>query len=166
VVNIYTGGTFDLFHEGHLELLEACKRLSGAFGKVIVAVNTDEFIERFKGRKPVQSTAERIKMLKACKYVDYVIENFGEEDSTKTIDSVKDIKVEMGLNGGFVNEDLWPVLGPVDVVAIGTDWAGRDYYGQMGFTKQWLDERNIILVYIDRRTGQSTTNLKQILKDY
>jgi cytidyltransferase-like protein len=161
---VYTGGTFDLFHEGHLELLEACRRMSGAFGTVVVALNTDEFIERFKHRRPVQSFAERKKMLESCKYVDYVIENFGEEDSTKTIESVKDIKVHMPHH--FVGDKEWPRLPPVDIVAIGSDWAGRDYYGQMGFTKEWLDEHNIILVYVDRRTGQSTTNLKKIIKDY
>lgn len=141
---MYTGGTFDLFHEGHLELLEACRRMAGN-GLVIVAVNTDEFIARFKHRPPVQNTRERIAMLKACRYVDMVVPNVGEEDSKVTIELCET---------------------PIDIVAIGSDWAGRDYYGQMGFTKEWLDERNIVLVYVDRRTGQSTTNLKQKLKDY
>ena len=153
MANVYTGGTFDLFHEGHLELLEACRRMAGD-GKVIVAVNTDEFIERFKHRKPVQSFRERKLMLEACKYVDAVIPNIGEEDSTITIDGWRNNFKEFGI----VNE--------IDIVAIGSDWAGRDYYGQMGFTKEWLDERNIVLVYVDRRTGQSTTNLKNTLKEY
>jgi glycerol-3-phosphate cytidylyltransferase len=144
---VYTGGTFDLFHEGHVELLEACKRIAGTDGKVIVCVNTDEFIARFKGNPPVQSLRERQRVLKSCKYVDFVITNYGEEDSTKNID-------EWNADGRDV----------IDIVAIGSDWAGRDYYGQMGFTKEWLDERNIILIYIDRRTGQSTTNIKEILK--
>lgn len=150
MANVYTGGTFDLFHEGHLELLEACHRIAGKDGRVIVAVNTDEFIERFKGRKPVQSTRERVKMLQSCKYVDFVWENFGEENSTKTIDAWN---------------EHFDGLADIDIVAIGSDWAGRDYYGQMGFTKEWLDERNIILIYVDRRTGQSTTKLKKTIKE-
>ena len=164
MANVYTGGTFDLFHEGHIELLEACRRMAGS-GKVIVALNTDEFIERFKHRKPVQSYRERERMLKSCKYVDFVIPNFGEEDSTITIDKISDLT--------YCDEIVGPTtaymlrtIGPIDIVAIGSDWAGRDYYGQMGFTKEWLDEKNIVLVYIDRRTGQSTTNLKKVLKDY
>ena len=118
-------------------------------GKVIAVVNSDQFIERFKGRKPVQSTVERMKMLRACKYVDIVIANGGEEDSKKNVDWLEE------------HYDL-----TTDIVAIGSDWAGRDYYGQMNFTKEWLDEKNIVLVYVDRRTGQSTTKLKQALKDY
>ncbi len=163
MANVYTGGTFDLFHEGHLELLEACKRMAGPLGRVIVAVNTDDFIERFKHRKPIQSTAERMKMLQSCKYVDTVVENFGEEDSTKTIESVA--QMPLVRPDFFVDDSVWPRIGPIDIVAIGSDWAGRDYYGQMGFTKEWLDQHNIILVYVDRRTGQSTTRLKQAIRD-
>jgi len=144
--NIYTGGTFDLFHEGHVELLRSCKRLAGD-GVVIVALNTDEFIGRFKSSRPVQEYRERKTVLESCKYVDFVIPNIGEEDSRKTIESIH-------------LED-----GQIDVVAIGSDWAGRDYYGQMGFTKEWLDERDIILIYIDRRTGMSTTKIKDKLRN-
>jgi hypothetical protein len=52
----------------------------------------------------------------------------------------------------------------IEVIAIGSDWAGRDYYGQMGFTKEWLDENDLILIYIDRRTGMSTTKIKEKLR--
>lgn len=135
-----------MFHEGHLELLEACHRIAGKDGRVIVSLNTDEFIERFKFNRPVMSFAERKKMLEACKYVDYVVPNVGEENSTVTIDK-------------WVKENY-----PIDVIAIGSDWAGRDYYGQMGFTKEYLDANNLILIYIDRRTGQSTTKIKEKLR--
>lgn len=143
--NIYTGGTFDLFHEGHVELLRSCKRLAGA-GKVVVALNTDEFIARFKSSPPVQSFRERKLVLESCRYVDLVVPNIGEEDSRKTILDVSE-----------------KVL--IQVIAIGSDWAGRDYYGQMGFTKEWLDENDLILIYIDRRTGMSTTKIKEKLRD-
>lgn len=145
--NVYTGGTFDLFHEGHVELLRSCKRLAGS-GSVVVALNTDEFIERFKGNKPIQSFRERKTVLESCKYVDLVIPNVGEENSKKTI-----LAACVELN------DL------IEVIAIGSDWAGRDYYGQMGFTKEWLDHNDLILVYIDRRTGMSTTKIKDKLRN-
>lgn len=142
---VYTGGTFDLFHEGHIELLSACKKIAGSDGMVIVALNNDRFIEQFKGKAPLQSFRERKLMLESCRYVDLVVENFGREKSTLTIDKVsKDHKI--------------------DIIAIGTDWATKDYYAQMGFTKEWLNDRDLILVYIDRRTGQSTTNIKEQLK--
>lgn len=147
MLNVYTGGTFDLFHEGHIELLMACKRIAGSDGQVIVGLNTDEFIERFKNRAPVQPYETRANMLLACKYVDGVIPNFGEEDSTKTIESLDSPNKP-------------------DIIAIGSDWAGRDYYAQMGFTKEWLDKGRYVLIYIDRRTGMSTTKLKEMVKNY
>ena len=144
--NVYTGGTFDLFHEGHIELLQACKRIAGPDGIVTVALNTDEFIERFKGKAPIQTFRERKIMLEACRYVDQVIANIGEEDSKRTIES------------------MYGSSAP-DVIAIGSDWAGRDYYAQMGFTKDWLDKKRLVLIYIDRRTGMSTTKIKDKLKN-
>ncbi|QOI67477.1 nucleotidyltransferase [Streptomyces phage Beuffert] len=144
--NVYTGGTFDLFHEGHVELLRSCKRIAGD-GLVIVGLNTDEFIERFKNNRPVQSFRERKAVLQSCRYVDLVDENSGEEDSKVTISLISEVY-------------------PIEIVAIGSDWAGRDYYGQMGFTKEWLDDNDLILIYIDRRTGMSTTKIKDRLRNY
>jgi glycerol-3-phosphate cytidylyltransferase len=148
--NVYTGGTFDLFHEGHVELLRSCKRLAGN-GKVVVALNTDEFITRFKSNAPMQTFRERKLVLESCRYVDLVIPNIGEEDSKATIVEVCQVLHSM-------DESL------IEVIAIGSDWAGRDYYGQMGFTKEWLDENDLILIYIDRRTGMSTTKIKEKLR--
>jgi hypothetical protein len=51
------------------------------------------------------------------------------------------------------------MVGP-DIIAIGTDWARKDYYLQMGFTQDWLDERDISLIYIPYTHSISTTKLK------
>lgn len=142
---VYTGGTFDMFHVGHIQLLQACKKIAGADGEVIVALNTDEFIEEFKGRRPVLSYEHRQAPLLACKYVDRVIPNIGGQDSKITINTVT----------------------PVDFVIIGSDWAPpKDYYGQMGFTAEWLQLNNITLIYVDRNTGMSTTEIKRRLGNY
>lgn len=130
---VYTGGTFDLFHAGHVELLRRCAEL----GSVVVSLNTDEFIETYKGRKPVISYEERAKVLDACRYVDRVVPNIGGNDSRLAIDLVKP-----------------------DLVVIGSDWAQRDYYAQMGFTQEWLDERGIGLAYLPYTKGISTTDIK------
>lgn len=140
---VYTGGTFDLFHVGHVQLLCACRKIAGPDGKVIVALNTDEFVEEFKGVKPTMSIQERTAVLLACKYVDDVVINIGGQDSTKTITK----------------------HGPVDFVTIGDDWAPpKDYYAQMGFTKEWLHENGITLLFIDRSTGMSSTIIRSRLR--
>ena len=131
---LYTGGTFDLFHSGHVNFLKHCKKLAD---QVIVCLNTDEFIERYKGKKPIVPYQDRLEVLTACRYVDDVVPNLGENDSKISILLVKP-----------------------DIIAVGDDWAKKDYYKQMSFTQQWLDNNDITLVYIPYKQGISSTLLK------
>jgi glycerol-3-phosphate cytidylyltransferase len=134
---VYTGGTFDLFHAGHVRFLKQCKRIAGQDGKVVVALNRDSFIEDYKGKAPIVSFAERAEVLQACKFVDEVVPNYGNQDSKIAIDKVQP-----------------------DFVVIGDDWARKDYYAQMQFSQAWLDQRNIGLIYVPYTEGISTTDLK------
>lgn len=114
-------------------------------GEVIVSLNTDEFIERYKGKPPIMSYQERYDLLTEFQSVEMVVPNWGEENCSETIDEI--LKRY-----------------PVDIVAIGSDWARKDYYKQMGFTQDWLDERGISLIYIPYTKGISTTDLKRRLQ--
>lgn len=131
---VYSGGTFDLFHAGHSIFLRRCSEL----GRVTVALNTDEFIEAYKGKPPVISYADRAEVLMSCRYVDSVIPNIGGTDSKPSIE--------------LVNPDL---------VVIGSDWARKDYYKQMSFDQDWLDSRGIGLAYIPYTQGISSTAIKE-----
>jgi len=135
---VYTGGTFDLFHAGHVNFLRQCKAIAGEYGRVVVALNTDDFIAQFKGRPPIMSYEERKAVLKSCKYVDYVVPNIGGADSKPSILNVMP-----------------------DFIVVGSDWAKKDYYKQMQFTQKWLDEHHIILLYVPYTEGISTTELKR-----
>jgi len=66
----YTTGVFDLFHQGHLNLLRNAKEHCD---KLMVGVTTDELSVEFKGKKPVIPFEERIDVLKSVKYVDEVV---------------------------------------------------------------------------------------------
>ncbi len=134
---VYTGGTFDLFHYGHVRLLHSCKNLAGVDGKVIVALNTDEFIEAYKGRPPVIPFEGRRAVLEACRYVDVVIPNTGGADSKPAILAAKP-----------------------DMIAVGSDWKDRDYYAQMGFSEAWLKERGIGLIYLPYTEGISSSAIR------
>lgn len=136
-LRVYTGGTFDLFHIGHVRLLERCRELARESGMVIVSLNTDEFIEEYKGKPPIISYQDRAEVLLSCRYVDKVIPNFGNEDSKPAI-----------------------IEASPDIIAIGSDWARKDYYKQMQFTQDWLDKLNISLIYIPYTTGTSSTEIK------
>lgn len=131
---VYTGGTFDLYHAGHARFLARCAEL----GEVIVSLNTDEFIEAYKGKPPVISFADRAEVLVSTRHVAEVIPNSGGADSRIAIQQVMP-----------------------DIIAIGTDWARRDYYKQMGFDQDWLDNRGIALIYIPYTQGISSTAVKE-----
>lgn len=135
LVIVYTGGTFDVLHIGHVEFLAACRKLAGGNGEVIVGLNTDEFVMRYKQVHTVGTLPERQRILEACRYVDRVIVNEGDEDSRAAIELAKP-----------------------DIVAIGVDWASKDYYAQMGFTPAWLAERDILLVYVAHAASNSVTS--------
>lgn len=68
-VRVITYGTFDLFHIGHLNLLE---RLRGLGDELVVGVSTDEFNVR-KGKVSTVSHADRARIVAALRCVDQVI---------------------------------------------------------------------------------------------
>jgi glycerol-3-phosphate cytidylyltransferase len=136
---VYTGGTFDLFHQGHVNLLRECKNLYPD-SYVVVALNTDSFIEKYKGRPPIISYADRKAVLEACVYVDKVVPNTHGADSKPTIERVKP-----------------------NIIAIGDDWKNKDYYKQMSFTKEWLEEKGIELIYLPYTSHISSTLIKSKL---
>lgn len=144
-MRVLTMGTFDLLHPGHLALFKWCWKMSGpgswgAGGTVIATVNSDEFVESYKGRPPVMGEVHRCEMVQAVRWVtDAYIHVHG------------------------------PLAGPTieahrpDVLAIGADWRDRDYLGQLGVTQEWLDERGIVVVYVPLLAGHSSTALRERL---
>jgi len=132
---LYVGGTFDLFHPGHANLLRRAKEHADI---VIVALNTDEFNEQYKGKRPVMTLAERRAVLEACRYVDVVDVNTGGADSKPTI-----------------------LRHRPDFILHGDDWTGDSFLRQLGVTQEFLDENGITLVYVPYTKGVSTSDLKR-----
>lgn len=66
---VYTVGTFDLLHVGHLALLSHCKTLGDV---VAVGVASDEVVNLYKPNVPVIPLDQRMEMLRALKCVDIV----------------------------------------------------------------------------------------------
>lgn len=110
---------------------------------MVVSLNTDAFVATYKGRPPVCTYTEREAVLLACRHVDEVVRNALGADSRPTIEAVRP-----------------------DIIAIGTDWAAKDYYRQMGFDQNWLDAHGITLVYVAHAhsTGLSSSDIKARLE--
>lgn len=139
---IYTGGTFDILHIGHIDLFKWCRKVAGKDGKVVVSLNTDDFIEKYKGKTPIMCFDDRKALLSSLsEVVDSVIPNIGGADSKKAIMKVKP-----------------------DVIVIGSDWLKKDYFKQMGFTPEWLEKNKIALMYIPRYIDMSSTKIKDKIK--
>lgn len=140
MTRVYNGGTYDLLHTGHLFVLRQCRDLAGPDGEVVIGLNGDDFVARFKGHPTVQPYLERAEILAALRLVDRVVPNVDAEDARTTVEAVMP-----------------------DVIAVGRDWWSEDdskYLRQMGMTRDWLEERGIRLHYLRWLPGRSSTNIR------
>jgi len=89
---VFTNGTFDIVHRGHVEYLQAAKKLGDV---LIVGLNTDASIRRLKGKgRPINKNADRAAVLSALGCVDYVC-LFGDDTPYRLIQAlVPDVLVK------------------------------------------------------------------------
>lgn len=99
IKTVITFGTFDVFHVGHLRILERA-RASG--DRLVVGVSTDQLNIAKKGRPPVYTQDERTEILRALRCVDAV---FLEESLEQKADYIRDYSA--------------------DVLVMGDDWKGK-----------------------------------------
>ena len=102
---VWTNGTFDILHPGHIQLFKVAKELGDM---VIVGTDTDEKIKKDKGfDRPVNDLCYRVAMLEAIKYIDAV----------HTFDTRSEL------------EGLIQMYNP-DILLIGDDWRNGDVVGR------------------------------------
>lgn len=100
-LTVLTFGTFDLFHIGHLNIIQRAKELANG-GELIVGISTDAFNFSKKNKNPIINQEERISILKAIRYVDKV---FYEESMEKKSEYLIKYKA--------------------DILVMGDDWKGK-----------------------------------------
>ncbi|MBM6400973.1 adenylyltransferase/cytidyltransferase family protein [Phycicoccus sonneratiae] len=96
---VITFGTFDVFHVGHVRVLERAAALGD---RLVVGVSADALNVSKKGRPPVYTQDERMEIVRALRVVDEV---FVEE----SLEAKRDYVVGHG----------------ADVLVMGDDWAGK-----------------------------------------
>jgi glycerol-3-phosphate cytidylyltransferase len=96
---IITFGTFDVFHAGHLQILQRAASLGQV---LIVGVSTDQLSYEKKARPTVYSEKERLAIVSAIRHVDHV---FLEESLEKKSDYIKEYQA--------------------DILVMGDDWRGK-----------------------------------------
>jgi len=127
---VYTVGTFDLLHVGHLALLEYCVSLGNT---VAVGVASDEVVKLYKPNIPVIPLEQRIKMLQALRCVDIVLA-YHELDYIAVCKEVK-----------------------ADIFVIGEDW-GKKPHNQG--VENYLKSQGKKVVQVQYNPQNSSTKIK------
>ena len=127
---VYTVGTFDMLHVGHLALLEHCRRLGSI---VAVGVASDRVVHSYKPNRPIIPLNQRMQMLKALRCVDIVRPYF-----------------ELEYVSGCEAVDA-------DIFVVGEDWGKNSHNVNV---ESYLESKGskIVKVHYDLRT--SSTQIK------
>ena len=133
----YTCGVFDMFHVGHLNLLEKCKSMCDY---LIVGVCNDEYVRNIKHKEPVYSEQDRVRILEALKVVDRA--------ELVTIEATND-KILAIEKFHF------------DVLFSGDDWKGSERYQK---TEEQFKKYGAFIEYFPYTQGISTTQIKEKIK--
>lgn len=109
----YTAGVFDMFHIGHLNILERAKQQCE---HLIVGISTDELVS-YKNKKAIIPYSERMLIVQSIKYVDEVVT---QENMNKM--------------------EAWEKY-KFDVMFVGNDWKGTKKWNEyeMQFSKVGVD---------------------------
>lgn len=68
---VFAGGTFDLFHRGHVECFKQFRKLGDV---LVIAVSSDARVRQRKGpTRPILSQRERLALVDSVRYVDYTL---------------------------------------------------------------------------------------------
>ena len=128
---VYTVGTFDLLHVGHLALLEYCASLGDT---VAVGVASDEVVMLYKPKIPVIPLDQRMEMLKALSCVDIVMP-YHELDYLTVCKQVK-----------------------ADIFVIGEDWGRKPHNKGV---EDYMNEQGREVVQVQYNPRTSSTEIRK-----
>ncbi|MBO4476696.1 MAG: adenylyltransferase/cytidyltransferase family protein [Lachnospiraceae bacterium] len=126
----YTQGVYDMFHIGHLNLLNRAKEQCEY---LIVGVNADALVQEYKHKTPIIRETERAEIVRNIKAVDEVV-------IAHTLDKQTAL-------------DLYRF----DAIFIGDDWKGNPRWEQ---TRIDLAKQGVDLVFLPHTAGVSSTELR------
>ena len=129
----YTTGVFDMFHIGHLNILQRAK---AQCDYLIVGVSTDELVFQEKHKKPIIPFADRCAIVEAIKYVDQIVP---QHDKNKFA--------------------AWQRL-HFNKMFVGSDWQGTPQW--KGYEQQFSNT-DVKIVYLSHTDGISSTILRERL---
>ena len=126
----YTQGVYDMFHIGHLHIINSAAAMCE---KLIVGVNSDELVEQYKNKKTVISQIDRAEIIRNLKSVDECV----------IVDTLDKVVLYQKLK--------------FDAVFIGDDWKGNERWLQ---TEKDLAPFGVDVVYLPHTPNISSTMLR------
>ncbi|CAI8444249.1 MAG: Glycerol-3-phosphate cytidylyltransferase [Polaribacter sejongensis] len=136
-----TFSAFDLFHAGHVKMLEDAK---DQCDYLICGLQTNPTLDRPEKNMPVQSVVERYIQLKACKYVDEIVPYATEQDLEDILRSFKlDVRI---IGDEYVNKQF----------------TGRDYCEQKSILLFYNIREHRFSSSVLRTEVQIKENLKKV----
>ncbi len=130
----YTTGVYDMFHIGHLNILEKAKSMCDY---LIVGVSTDELVQKEKNKTPVIPYVERAEIVGSIRYVDQVVP---QENKNK--------------------KEAWEKL-HFDKMFVGSDWQGTPQWKKF---EEEFAPLGVEIVYLPHTDGISSTQLTDFIK--
>ena len=127
----YTTGVFDMFHVGHLNILEQAKSMCDY---LIVGVTSDSLCFQRKNKYPIIPLKDRMKIVQAIKYVDMVV----VQDNMDKLSAVKQYNA--------------------NVVFVGDDWKGTSSWNKY---EAEFKSMGIDVIYLKHTDGISSTILRK-----
>lgn len=132
-MTVLTAGVFDLLHYGHIELFRKAKQLGD---RLLVAVQSADYVTKFKPEaKLVYTTDERLYMVSAIKYVDYVT----------TYNSIDEIIDKLDF----------------DIFVVGED----QNHDKFQYAITWCKSHGKEVVTLPRTEGISTSMIKNLIRE-
>lgn len=126
----YTSGVFDMFHIGHLNILQRAKERCD---KLIVGVSTDDLVMEYKNKLPIIPYDQRAAIVQAIRYVDEVIPQY-------TMDKMK----------------IWEKV-RFEIMFHGNEWKGTDLYDR--YEKEFA-KIGVRIEYLPHTDGISSSDLR------
>lgn len=127
----YTQGVYDMFHIGHLNLLNNAKKYCDY---LIVGVNSDSLVKDYKHKTPIINEHDRMTIISNIKSVDECV-------IVNTLDK----------------KEMWEKF-KFDAIFIGSDWENNPRWLS---TKEEMKKYNVDVLFLPHTDGISSTILRE-----
>jgi D-beta-D-heptose 7-phosphate kinase/D-beta-D-heptose 1-phosphate adenosyltransferase len=108
---VFTNGCFDILHSGHVTYLHCAKELGDV---LIVGLNTDESIQRLKGKsRPINNLADRLQVLAGLSSVDHIVA-FGDAFDDTPVPLIQVVQPHVFAKGGDYTKEKLPEADTVE----------------------------------------------------